>query len=64
MYNAQLISGGYGEAKYYSPNGAHRTYLEQCMATADSNNVNFWGTGFFSTKLRAPVIALTGSNLT
>ena len=63
MYNAQLISEGYAEAKYFSPNGAHRTYLEECMATAEANNVNFWGTGFFPTKLRAPVITLTGSVL-
>ena len=64
MYNAQLISNGYAEAKYYSPNGAHRPYLEACMATAEQNNVGFWGTGFFPTKLRAPIITLTGSILT
>ena len=64
MYNAQLITNGYAEAKYFSPNGAHRTYLEACMTSAEQNNAGFWGTGFFPTKLRAPVITLTDSILT
>lgn len=64
MYNAQLIAQGYGEAQYYSPNGAHRAYLEATQATARANGVGFWGTGFFPTKLVAPVVTLTGSIIT
>ena len=39
MYNAELVSEGYAEAKYYSPNGAHRIYLDGRQATAEANLV-------------------------
>lgn len=64
MYNAELISEGYAEAKYFAPNGAHKTELEEVQAVARANNVRNWGTQFFPTILDAPVVTQNGSIIT
>lgn len=64
MYNNELIEIGYGEAKYYSPNGAHKLKLEATQAEARSNQVGFWEYGFFPTKLVPPVVTISENIIT
>lgn len=61
MLNKELIDIGYGEAKYYSPNGEYRSVFDNAQDIAERNGEGFWGDGFFPTKLRAPVLSISGS---